>query len=117
MHSLAQGDGQPSRRLGSWQALTLDFRPSLQMASQSARDCSDAAGDVNSIWTSQVSVSCASVRVVSGLKYARSQRQTRPMPCYGIVSPELPRDDAVYMGIPYATVAGQVSLGPGRVRR
>lgn len=32
------------------QKRTLDFRPSLQMASQSARDCSEAQGLVSSIY-------------------------------------------------------------------
>ena len=36
--------------------LTLAFSPSLQIASQSALDCSDAAGEVNSILIPHVSV-------------------------------------------------------------
>ena len=34
---------------------TLAFKPSLQIASQSALDCSDAAGEVNSIYAKNIS--------------------------------------------------------------
>lgn len=58
---------------------TLAFNPSLQMASQSALDCSDAAGEVNSICIHHVSM-CAvclfpyvthvvNTEVVQGLGY------------------------------------------------
>ncbi len=36
--------------------LTLAFNPSLQIASQSALDCSDAAGEVNSIFCKHISI-------------------------------------------------------------
>jgi hypothetical protein len=44
-----QGISAADGEVKSQQTRTLAFNPSLQMASQSSLDCSDAAGEVNSI--------------------------------------------------------------------
>ena len=41
----------------------LAFKPSLQMASQSARDCSEAAGDVNSMYSTPNSSNALAISI------------------------------------------------------
>src|SRR3954464_8422903 len=64
---------------GKSTTLTLAFNPNLQMASQSALDCSEAAGEVNSICKALISI----MFPCSGhlfLDDSRSLHRNHPMP-------------------------------------